>query len=293
MKANLNDKNSRLVLALLILAVVMAALGGLAIVNRDTLFARAAENLLVNPGFEGPFSAYNGIGELQVSQGWAPFWTEGNPPAEMSQGPCARPEWKNATVAIDARRVHSGAQAQQWFTFYKVHWGGVYQKAAVTKGSTYELSAWATAWSNNVDDPAQSPGEIYLSLCIDPYGRSNAWDQGVICTPWEWVTNSYEQVTTAPIRAEANTITVYLMSWAKYRLKHDDMYVDDVALVQTQAGTQPTQTPWPTYTPYPTLAPLPTYTPQVCPAVTPCPTCAPGGECAIDDFIWIPVTKEP
>ena len=228
--------------------------------------AGAQGGALVNPSFEPPYLEH-GAGEVKVATGWLPFWKIGDPPHEVSQGPTARPEYKPLSASLDPRRVVEGDTAQAWFLTSKVMDGGIYQRVRVTPGEWYVFSVSLQAWCTNLNDPAVSNGEMYATLGIDPDGRTDAFEVGVIWMGWQWVGPNHKRYESRAVQAESEYITVFIRTWNKWRLKHNDIYAD-VARLERVSGPGPQPTPLPTWTPQPT--PLP------------CPTCVPGGSCVVD-----------
>ncbi|MEM7283973.1 MAG: hypothetical protein AAF438_20365, partial [Pseudomonadota bacterium] len=127
--------------------VLMIMLLTLATVPQE---AAAQSNLLQNPGFEGPYSAWQiQYGTAQVAATWTPWWLE-----DANHDPIyAQPEYKPAEGQFFPNRVFEGARAQQWFTFYKSHYGGMYQQVSgVTPGQTYRFTIMVQVWSSSSDD---------------------------------------------------------------------------------------------------------------------------------------------
>jgi hypothetical protein len=212
-------------------------------------------NLLANPSFEGIYTA-RGAGEVQVAPEWNPWYSEGWHEIPGIEGgsaytiPTARPEYKPLPRSLDAYRVRSGDVAQCWFSFSRVNYAGIYQQVPVAVGKWYQFAVWAQAWSSNDEaDPHTSPGELYISLGIDPDGngwwksRSIAWCQ------WQPVTNAYRQFISIPVVAQKSTVSVWIASGVKWALRHGDIYVDDASLVEF--GMVPTPEPEPEPEPQP------------------------------------------
>jgi len=203
------------------------------------------DNLLLNPSFEQPYHAH--LGTVKVADGWDYFHKRGDPPHEPNQGPCAMPEYKPLPASLDARRVVDGDTAQCWFLNYKVMDAGIYQRVPVEHNHWYQFSVSAQAWCSNSDDPAVSDGEMYLSLGIDPRGKEEPFELGVVWQPWAWVGPTHERFYSLPVRARDDHITVYVRSWNKWRLKHNDVYVDAASLTEIDVcPDQPDPGPGPT-----------------------------------------------
>lgn len=243
-------------------------------------------NLIRNPGFEGAYSAWNGIPEIQVAAEWTPFWWE-----DPDHNPAYfRPEYKRALASIYPNRVFSGDSAQQWFTFHASHWAGMYQQVSgVGPGQNYRFSIWAQVWSSTADDPNQSvlPANPHLQIGIDPTGN---WNPGAPTVIWsgeapmsgvvdQWGWLSLEAT------AENSTITVFMRTNPEFANKHNDMYWDNASLEAAEPPTPtvtltptpgpPTNTPEATDTPVATNTPLPTETATATPTSTATPSSIP------------------
>lgn len=233
---------------------------------------------ILNAGFEDEYTERE-ASQVIISKHWQSFYKDNQPPPQEG-GYAYRPEYKPIPAAVYPYRVRSGDMAQCWFAFQKVMDGGIYQVVPVEKGETYQFTVWAQAWStNNSDEPRESPGELYVGMGIDPYGRTAPWELGVIWHEWARVTADYQQFESPPVKAESDQITLYIRAWNKWALKHNDIYVDDAALMKLESGGEPE--PLPTYTPYPTYTPAPTCEP--CPTCSPVGTPVPGGCPSLED----------
>lgn len=223
--------------------VVALALLALLSLNGATGRAQAPVNLLQNPGFEGNYFPWGGINEIQVAPGWTPWWrerTESDPPATYF-----KPEYKKADGYVYPNRVHGGATAQQWFTFYATHQAGMYQQVFnVTPGVRYRFSIWAQVWSSIENDPSVSIGPAYpnLQVGIDPTGDWNPWADTVV---WSGTYAFYDHWGQLAVEAVArnNVITVFMRSQPEFPVKHNDTYWDDAELVAVGQGAPPTAPP--------------------------------------------------
>ncbi len=270
----------------LILTVAFFGLGlALLLLGRP---AEAQDNLVRNPSFEGGYSAWNSIPEVQVAPDWTPWWVAQQPsdPPEINR----RPEYKRADGALYPNRVRSGSAAQQYFTFHATHNAGLYQQVSgVPVGSRVQFTVWGQVWSSNYDDPNVStePGIINMQVGIDPTGDSNPWAGTVV---WSGVYNIYDTWFQLAVEAVAQngTVTLFMKSAPAYPVKHNDVYFDDASLVVVgSAPPPPTETPeatatesspaepTATATPEATATSEPTEIPPTAPPPTATPTCAP------------------
>jgi len=240
--------------------------------------AQASEPQLLNGGFEGDVIEHSQ--RVIVAEEWTPiYWNRESMIEGGSPGRSAQPEYKPLPAAVDSHRVRSGGQSQCWFWFYTHGDAAIWQQVRVPAG-WYQVEAYAQAWVSNRDDqPHESPGEMYVSVGLDPEGREPGgwpWETSVVWSPFQLVRGQYERVLSRPVYVESDgLLTVYLRAWKKWDSKHGDVYWDDARLIEIggpETGSE-TPAPLPTYTPYPTYTPLPT--------AQPCPTCEPGtgGEC--------------
>jgi len=195
----------------------------------------AGTNLLTNGDFEGGFRRIDNARELEVANGWLPWW----------DARATRPEWKDAAISIDPRRVHGGQHAQQWFNNWAKHTGGIYQRVAgLVPGSTLHLEAWVQAFSSAGDDFSRSDGRYRMRIGIDPYGGIDpeaaeiVWsDGGGAVQPYD----AYQRVEVQTV-AKSDRATVFIWGQAEWALKHNDAYVDDVRLCVV-GGAIPTPIP--------------------------------------------------
>jgi LysM repeat protein len=226
-----------LILSVLLLAVVCGERGG--------AVHAWQQNLLKNPGFEQGFFHWSGINEIYVAHEWTPWWrarTDADPPATYFT-----PEYKKADGYIYPNRVHSGAAAQQWFTFYSTHQAGMYQQVfGVTPGVRYRFTVWAQVWSSTQDDPLVSFDPAYpnLQVGIDTTGNWNPWDSDIVWSGTVAFYDKWGQLSVEAV-AENSVITVFMRSEPNFSVKHNDMYWDDAVLVAVDGGSsaQPTSPP--------------------------------------------------
>ena len=237
-----------------------------------TARAECPGNALQNGGFEDGFSA-RGSGEVEVANGWIPWWQEG--PFQQDGLNC-RPEFKAEDASrFGRRRVREGNYGQKWGNTYATHSAGIYQQINVPVNSQVTLAAWGQSWSSNEDNPDFSKGgKYYLSVGIDPTGGTDFGSSNIVWSPPNTTLDQWVQLS-VQARAESNTITVYLRGEAEWRMKHNDAYFDDICVTYVAPTPRPTNTPratnTPTITPTPsnTLTPTPTHTPPATPTPVP------------------------
>ncbi len=256
-------------------AVVIAAVGFAQGVSATTT---AAPNLLVNPGFESPYSKQCchteswapptlPIDEVQVANGWRAWWLEPGDAAHPTW--CAdcpawhRPEWREA--APFANRIHSGENAQKYFTFYSTHEAGMYQQVSgVTPGRRYRFTVYMHAWSANGSSLTSTvvDNDLDMRVGIDPTGGANPFSASIA---WSSPFNAYDTWTlfTVEVVAQSSTLTVYTHTKPRWGMEHNDVYVDDASLIEVDGSAviAPTATSAPTSTPTATSAAAPTSAP--------------------------------
>ena len=200
-----------------------------------------AENLLQNPGMEGDYYQFDGVGELTIAPRWRPWFVQ--------EPGVHRPEFKAETVGVGSGRVHSGDKAQKQFTTFARHQGGIYQVVQVTPGEWYTFSAWAYVWSSSEDNPDESvrDGKYSALVGINPWGderatyRTTVWGKEAL--------NVYNQWVRVSVTAEAwsDNIVVFTHGACEYGVKHSDSYWDDcvLTLADMGGGTEPPPPPPP------------------------------------------------
>jgi hypothetical protein len=234
-------------LAILAAVLVLLAIAGAHTSAKPTHQAQVAV-ALQNPDAEGGFRYVDGVGELQVANGWRPWYYEG--------AGNKRPEYKAETRDVGRGRVHEGDYSQKLFTTYSSHDAGVYQEVhGISPGQWYTFEATGYQWSSRYDDPDRSEknGKCSLLVGINPWGDARAPYR---TTVWgEEALNVYDQWVAVDVTAQAWTdkIVVFVRQVCEYVVKHNDLYVEGFRLeaVDLQSDPLPTYTPPPTYTPVP------------------------------------------
>lgn len=188
-------------------------------------------NLLYNGGFENEFHLYQGRSALLVADGWTPWWVPQQSPPDPAWKN-RRPEWKRATLDVDAARIRNGESAQQYFSFWGTHIGGIYQLVMVPQNARLRFSAWGHAWSSeqNAPRPSVNPTHVHMKIGIDPRGGLDPLAPGIV---WSSEQNAID--TFAPFVVEATAqggrVTVFFYSAPDEPKKHNDVYWEDAELV--------------------------------------------------------------
>lgn len=154
---------------------------------------------------------------------------------------CLGPEYKQANpVGAYPYRVHSGENAQQYFTLFAAHHAGVLKVFDVPPGATVRVSAWGQAWSSQEDDPRESDraADVRMRIGVDPGGGTDPTASSV---RWGAPANPLDVWRELPPAettvGEGGRLTVFLSSNPNYAMKHNDVYWDDVsAVVVRRAG---------------------------------------------------------
>jgi hypothetical protein len=206
-------------------------------------------NLLWNRGFEGgwtrdtlwwdpdggPYST--AFGEIATPAGWTTWF--------LDRFPCSgdyvtgRPEAKVITTSPDPSRVRSGAQAVQLFTTYRCHWAGYLQRATVVPGADYAASAYVHSWYTRCSDrPHDSPldwdcvtaidwAHDVLRIGLDPAGGVDPRSSSVVWSAPAEIYGAYGPLlVVGPVRAQGETMTIFLQSRTTHPLRNNDYYAD-------------------------------------------------------------------
>lgn len=207
------------------------------------------QNLLTNPGFEPPFTVVDGSPVRNVAQGWTPWHVPAVPGAPSFEN--RQPEYE--PTAPDQARIRSGNDAQQIFSFFATHTGGVYQQVTgVTPGTLLRFSVHAYIWSTTFDDPdvSEQDGDVVVDVGIDPAGGTDAESAGVIWTQSVETPDSYDNYKEYTIEAAAggSAVTVFVRTRAGVPVKHNYVYLDDASLTVSGPEITPSATASPTLT---------------------------------------------
>ena len=197
-------------------------------------------------------------GNIFTPPGWLVWFKHGMPVEHDSQNTVgwAQPEVRDAWITGDATRVHSGQKGLLFFTFFRIHDGGLMQQVQVQPGTRLRFSAWAHAWSNlgsgpNKDNPRWSEGSgvgfnhffaqegqitdssarnFTFMVGIDPTGGTNPLADTVVWGKGAHIYNAYRPVPAVETTAQSSTVTIFLRSRCLWPFKHNDAYWDDAVL---------------------------------------------------------------
>jgi LysM repeat protein len=273
----------RVMVTILLAAILLGAIPVTSMAAPDPYPTAQGTNVLKNPGFEGitcaPDSAsgwcednwtrdtYDGSTreEIFTPQGWVTWWRKG--------GDYGRPEVKViprvAPFIGPPARINNGQYAVQYFNFFRLQDGGLYQKVdGLTPGATVQLTAYGHGWACDNDDRPYSCGDPWtqtFQVGIEPNGGTDPFSPSIVWSAEQTAPDAYRAIGTATAQVGgAGTVTVFLRAKAKWPVKHLDAYWDDASLVVTseEPQAQPTAAPDQPAQPAPTARPQPTPRPD-------------------------------
>jgi LysM repeat protein len=154
------------------------------------------------------------------------------------------PEYRDTrSGSQDPPRIRSGENSQKYFTFWSVHEGGVYQVVEnVRPGMALRFSIYMHAWSatkmnGQEPNPHFSFGQtgMHMKIGIDPTGGTDPWSKDIIWSPEKDVYDKFERYEVQAV-ARSNKVTVFTHSRPENPMEHNDVYLDDAALVVAGGG---------------------------------------------------------
>ena len=188
-------------------------------------------NLLFNGGFENEFHLYANKDGLHLADGWSPWWVDqikNVDPAWKNR----RPEYKRAVQLVDPTRIRSGQSAQQYFSFWGTHIGGLFQRVMVPPNARLRFSIWGHAWSSeqNAPRPSVNPTNVHMKIGIDPTGGIDPHSGSIV---WSAEQNAIDDFKPFAVEATAQggRVTVFISSAPDEPKKHQDLYWDDAELI--------------------------------------------------------------
>ena len=227
-------KNIRLIWASILLMALMP-------IQVAAAPPQQGENLLQNPSFEGQYSPWNAIPQIQMPVSWTPWWAEasdGDPDWKNH-----RPEWKPAEGVNYPNRVHSGERSLQWHKSYATFLAGAYQQVNVPENAPLRFSAYGQAWSCSEwnecpDATSYDPANVGMRIGIDPTGGTNPWAPSVVWSAWGNPLDAWGYFT-VDATAQGTVVTVFLYSNPDWPKQNQDVYYDDASLVVTGDAPPP------------------------------------------------------
>ncbi len=231
-----------------------------------------AQTRLENPGFEDPYVPFQGDTTRMVAHGWSAWHV---PQRQGDDGfRNLKPEYQPASASNPAR-IREGNNAQEYFSFFATHTGGVYQQVTVPVGSRVQFSVYVYVWSTRYDDVNRSedPGRVQVQVGIDPNGGTDGESERII---WSSPLEFYDEYRQVSVETDAvnDIITVFVRTTFDLPQKNNNVYLDQASLTVTGAAL-PTATHTATPTPTPTATsarPTPTQESELPPGIQPTPT---------------------
>jgi hypothetical protein len=248
----------RIGISLLVIAALIAAFAA----SRTP--ASAQNNLLSDPGFEGPYVG-RGRPDLNTSQAWS-LWTTESPRNFEWQN---RPDRMFGFPHPGGPEVHGGSASQNLNGGYVTFTASLYQQASVPANTDVTASVWGRLKTCNL--PRGQGGVLtgdncgsaiesgaYIRVGIDPTGGTNPVAGTVVWSANSTPHDRWEQIAVSA-RSAATTVTVFTWVTQQWPSDLNNVWFDDAALVlgaNAPAGaaqTSATLAP-PTATPIPFAA---------------------------------------
>jgi len=184
-----------------------------------------------NGSFEGTYVAHPGHDNILVAPGWHAWWSDKKWPDQDQNvnRPLAAPEYKPILASEYPYRVLEGTACQCWFVYSKLMNAGLYQQVQVGAGKRVAFSLPFHTWCSAKNDPHVSDGELYLRVGIDERGGTD-WEAPSIV--WgNWVRGDAEYASTSiSTISETDEVTLWIHTWNKWAVPHNDVYVDGATL---------------------------------------------------------------
>ncbi len=250
-------------------------------------------NLLNNPGFEGNWwrRTHTGqeFGEIFVPEHWVAYWKEGGPVPHDPTNPIGygRPEMhviNREPPFLDPLRIQEGNRGLKFFSFYRIHDAGVYQRVeGIAPGTWLRGTGFAHAWSSSQDNPRVSDGvgegpffvraidydqvnnvrNFTFTIGIDPTGGTDPWASTVVWGEGAHIYNAHAQVPPVEVVAQGTAVTFFARSAVLWPFKHCDAYMDAMELIVVEGGVLPPEDPPVVVPGEPPVALAVTMTPEV------------------------------
>jgi len=218
----------------------LRAIGVLAVLAA-TLVAGPAHadgpNLLTDPSFEE--GKYHVSMSNFIANGWS-YWYQGRA-ADDTRG-WYMPEPEFGIIANRAGQAHDGEMSQRWFNSWSIHNAGIYQRVAVTPGSWQRFTIWMFNWSSQNDTFGVSEGFHHKWVGIDVNGGTDPYSQDIVWGNEDRTMDVWVQLGVIA-QAKGDHVTVFVRETPEYSIKHNDVLVDDAALVTIPEPAQPVVQP--------------------------------------------------
>ena len=199
----------------------------LASVGSGRLLAQTSQpgDVLFHETFDNAFDD----ADQRVANGW---FTWSHPELCQCEGAdcqCFHPEYKQANPLNVYPYRARGSNAQQYFTLWASHYGGIGRQYAVTPGAHVRVGAWAMAWSRNDDEPLGESAETRMRIGVDPTGGQDPLAATVVWGEVANPPNAWSELPSVTVKVTAaGRLTVFIGSHPRWGMKHNDLYIDDV-----------------------------------------------------------------
>ncbi len=183
--------------------------------------------------------------EMWPPRDWAAWWREGY---ECADGwVIGRPEVRVIGRTPDPFRIHSGGGAAMLFTSWRCHDAGLVTLVPVEPGREYVFSAYAHAWYSRCSEHAHHdcPLDVDCATCanwawqrfaigVDPTGGVDPFASTVVWSEPMEQYGRYDRKLRVRVTAEAETVALFLRSATSHPFKHNDAYIDSVAMMEVE-----------------------------------------------------------
>lgn len=189
-------------------------------------------DLIKNGSFEQPYQPWELLdGGGLVANQWEPWWYNDDGP--IYDGP----EYTMANISVDARRVMSGEDAQQYFRPCARHEAGVRQTiSGLAPGLRFRFTVYGHAWSTDADDPnpedstdGGNTGDVIMKAGIDPTGGKDGRSDNIVWGEQKFAYDTHELFTVEAM-SQADSITVFTYSSPNFPVCTNNVYWDDARL---------------------------------------------------------------
>lgn len=229
--------------------------------------ARAATNLLINPGFEGGWYHWNSTPELAIPNGWDFWWADsGWPMLEPQDLEWGRPEtvtWLYPPGYAETWFWRDGQYTLKVFGAWRPIWWRLSQTVTgLTPGANYKFTVpvypeLVASYDPKVYAGNANAGEHRLTAQSGGQTFATVWLDLNSVPPGQWT------ILSLTFTAQSSSATVEVEMRGRWGLVNNAFFVDQLSLEQV-SDAAPTATasvsPTPTDTPAPTASPLPTST---------------------------------
>jgi hypothetical protein len=181
-----------------------------------------ANEELLNPNFTVPFTVRHNAHEVEVANGWEPWWADGRD--------LKRPEFKPENRNVGRGRVYIGDTAQKLFTTYSKHDAGIWQRVNAIPDQWYLFTAHVGIWTSEEDDPTVNDGTYHAMLGVNPWGHWPLHHASIWGKEADWqLFSDYQQISVL-FQAWHNEISLIVRGLPRDAVKHNDLYIDAAKL---------------------------------------------------------------